>query len=136
MNEDAPDATAAPAFPHDFPCDCPPDNAPLAAGTVYRVVKGNPPAPDDFLTYVEMGKVAPEGRECECCGLSVFTNRDHAEAYSDRYPYLGEHVAVGALDGSHGKLVDTHRTFRGETIEHSTWWPYAGVIRHALFTVP
>lgn len=61
----------------DWPENCPPPEAEAASGTVYRVCRSNPPAPEDFKSHAELGKQS-KGSECMCRGLSVF--RDGAEA--------------------------------------------------------
>ncbi|UCI33253.1 hypothetical protein [Mesorhizobium sp. B4-1-4] len=66
-----------PKFPETMPADCPLDSALDAHGEVYRIVKTDPPAAEDFLTFFELGNDIPPGRECECHGLSLF--RDSSE---------------------------------------------------------
>lgn len=122
-------------FPANIPHGCPPDEAPMASGEVFRIVKTNPPTPDDFLTYIEQGKLLEE-RECDCHGISVFRDPDHAAFYADKFPALGEFIARGSLDVGHGKLGDTPRNVAGTVISHATWWPFEGIARHTLFVVP
>jgi hypothetical protein len=110
---------AAPAFADHFPQSCPPPDAEDARGPIYRVVKSDPPGLDDLETFFEMGEVR-EGRECECCGISVFRAIDDAFAYSEKFPYLGELVAMATLLPEHGK---TRPTPRPKAPSHTTWWP-------------
>lgn len=121
-------------FSPDMPDGCPPDTALLADGAVYRVVKNNPPASDDFLTYAEDGKFNTN-RACDSHGISVFRERDDAEFYADKFQYLGDFIAKGILANQHGKIGDTPRYIDGARISHATWWPYQGLARHALFVV-
>jgi hypothetical protein len=85
-------------------------------------------SPEDFRSVQELGKGNPE-RACDSVGLSVFLNSKDAFHYRDKYPYLGEYVAQGALAEKHGKLQRTPR--RGNS--HATWWPFEGIARHELF---
>lgn len=58
-------------FPTDWPNDCPPLNADDAAGTVFRIVKNDPPLVVDFATHHETGRLK-NAPACLRCGLSVF----------------------------------------------------------------
>lgn len=122
------------AFPDGFPHDCPPKDAPHADCEVFRVVKCDPPCAEDFASWAEQGKVDPK-RECDCFGVSVFRDRDDAEFYADKYPHLGELVAKAKLSPKDGKLASTPRILNGVENSHSTWWPFRGVSRHALFVL-
>jgi hypothetical protein len=122
------------AFSPHMPDGCPPLDAPLAQGLVFRVVKSDPPTPEDFLTYFEEDKVRPD-RECDCHGVSVFRDSDDAVAYAEKFQYLGEFIARGSLENQHGKVADTPRIVNGERVSHATWWPFDGLVRHTLFVV-
>jgi len=115
------------SFPADWPQGCPPDDAEDAHGEVFRVVKTDPPAAADFLSYHEMG--ITRGDPIRRCGLSVFRVRADAEHASRAFPNLGNVIARAVLAPEHGKVKQTGRP------SHTTWWPAEGVDRAALFTV-
>ena len=59
-------------WPGYFPDDCPPQDAQLATGDVYRLVKQNPPESKDFVPLREKKTSEDFGeKECQACGLSV-----------------------------------------------------------------
>ena len=122
-------------FPAEWPDNCPPIEAISADLIVYRIAKTSPPTPDDFVTYREMKK-PDHGRPCDAAALSVFTNKDDAKHYSDKYQYLGEFIATGKLGPTHGKIMRNPRTLRGgKIVAHASWWAYLDVDRCALFVV-
>lgn len=121
-------------FPIDWPEGCPPADAQPASGGVYRVVKTNPPAAEDFLTFQELGK-RDGGKPCEAVGVSVFRDANDARHYCAKYPYLGELIAKGSLSSSHGATKSTPRNMGGKPNSHTTWWPYKSIERHSIFSV-
>lgn len=118
------------AFPKTWPADCPPADADDAEGDVFRVVEGEPPGPEDFVSHFESGKL-PKAPPCLRCGLSVF--RDAGDAFHQRalLPKLGRYIARGALSASAGKTKLTG----GKLPTHTTWWAYENVKRESLFVV-
>jgi hypothetical protein len=100
---------AAKCFPTTWPFNCPPQDAIDASSVVFRVTKSGIPAAVDFLSWAEMGKQIDSRRACECHGVSVFRNVEDAQHYADKYPWLGEWIARGALNSEHGKLLLTPR---------------------------
>jgi hypothetical protein len=121
-------------FPTTWPQDCPPADAEPANGVVFRLVRNNPPAASDFLSYAEEGK-CPRRDPCLRCGLSVYrtledTVAKHAEL-RERFPDIdfGQHVASATLSPEHGK---TKQTFAPT---HTTWWACEGVGRCELFVL-
>jgi len=119
-------------FPGDWPEGCPPEDALSANADVYRVVRCDPPAAEDFLSFLELGKADPK-RLCACAGLSVFADPADALHYAEKYPYLGELIAEGALQPPHGKLKPTSRVVGRSRNSHTTWWPCKDTVRHSLF---
>jgi hypothetical protein len=117
-------------FPSNWPEGCPPADAVAAQGSVFRVVRSNPPDPADFMSLLEQGRPVV-GRLCESAGLSVFKELHDAVHYTKKYPYLGELIAEGKLENRHGAMKATSR--RGNS--HTTWWPSAGTARHDAFAV-
>ena len=117
-------------FPTDWPEGCPPEGTQDAGGNVYRVVRGNPCCAEDFASHFELGKM-PHAPACLRCGLSVFRDGSDAVHMSRKYPKMGSLLARGALTADHGKAMLT----TGQRPTHTTWWPYLGVVREAMFTV-
>jgi hypothetical protein len=115
-------------FPADWPPGCPPSGAVDAAGIVHRIVKNQPPQEDELKSHAELG-LAPGAPPCARLAISVFTSREGACHRLRLSPHLGTMVASAALSAEHGRL-GTPNAKSG----HREWWPYAGVVRHALFS--
>jgi hypothetical protein len=113
-------------FPDDWPVGCPSQDAEPAQGEVYRLVKTNPPGPQDFKTNHDMG-TRKNTDPCLRCGLSVFRQKVDAEHLYRAYPRLGKFIAKGMLKPEHGVTKQTGRP------THTTWWPYEQVDRAAIF---
>ncbi|MBW4620602.1 MAG: hypothetical protein KME17_14765 [Cyanosarcina radialis HA8281-LM2] len=75
---------------HDFfPEDCPPNTAQPASGTVYLFVKDDPPTPEDFRSKRQKNpnlKFPNDEKECQACGISVFTQIDDLLSLQRRFP--------------------------------------------------
>lgn len=126
-----PDAMTFPKnWPKNWPENCPPNDAIDAAGDVFRLVRNDPPNPDDLESHFEAGtlKSAPH---CLRCGLSVF--REIRDAVHQRVliPKLGRLIARGTLKAEHGKTKLTS----GKQPTHTTWWAFSEVNRETLFAV-
>lgn len=121
-------------FPISWPKDCPPADADPASGVVFRIIKANPPAADDFRSFLELGK-PNTAKPCDAAGLSAFRELDDAKHYAQKFPHLGEMVAMGTLRAEHGMIKSTPRIVAGKTNSHATWWPYEAIARHELFAV-
>ena len=117
-------------FPDDWPKGCPSADTPDAEGDVFRIVKENPPTATDVLSHHETGRL-PKADSCLRCGLSVFRLIEDARNQQKLMPKLGRWIAEGRLGAAHGKATRT----KGQQPSHTTWWPYVGVDRVALFTV-
>ncbi len=115
-------------FPHNWPAECPPEDAEHANGWVFRLVRNNPVSAEDFKSHKEVGR-APQAPECLRCGLSVFRNREDAEHLHKLFPRLGKFIARGELQELHGRVKLTI----GRQPTHTTWWAHEGVVRHAPF---
>lgn len=111
-------------FAAHFPAVCPPTDAEPAAGIVYRIVRSDPPGPDDFLSHHEAG-LLPKADACLRCGLSVFRVRTDGVHQRNLYPRLGEFLAEGSLTPADGQT----RLTAGRMPTHTTWWVYDGVDR-------
>ena len=108
-------------YPVDWPENCPPPEA--ASGTVYRVCRSNPPAPEDFKSHAELGKQS-KSSECMRRGLSVFRDGAEARHLTRIFPKLGSLVFRGELVPQHGKIKPTPTRDRPT---HTTWWSYPSV---------
>lgn len=117
-------------FPADWPTGCPSAETPEADGDVFRIVKTNPVAADDLRSHHETGKL-PKADPCLRCGLSVFRVQEDAINQQRLMPKLGKLIARAALSAAHGKACLT----KGQQPSHTTWWPYEGVDRAALFVI-
>ena len=112
-------------WPLEFPEDCPPEQAPPAFGTCYRIVKNNPPEWSDFISVYHKNPTRAEkeisyGRRsrCETMGLSVFTNKSHAVECAQQYPKIGDKIATLTLTLASGEIIQTGSAFDS----HNTWW--------------
>lgn len=118
------------AFPSDWPNGCPPEDAQDANGTVFRIVKNDPPNDVDFISHFESGRI-PKAPPCLRCGLSVFRELKDAVHQRLLMPKLGRWIAKATLEAVHGKTKLT----QGQQPTHTTWWAYDGVQRASPFTV-
>jgi hypothetical protein len=119
-------------FPTDWAEGCPPPDAPAGDGVIYRIVKANPPAASDFLSFVEEGRPLRRPTPCPCMpyGLSVFPDRADAVWMSRSLPRLGKYLAKGTLGAADGCCKLTP----GQRPTHTTWWPSCECARAGLFT--
>lgn len=119
------------AWPRFFPADCPPDSAPLASGSAYRLVRSNPPAAADFQSYAERGVKPDDGDECKACALSVYRGLDDILALRRTAKgFRRRSIAEGPL--SVGSLAHTPST---PTSTHHSWWIPDGAKVHDGFSV-
>jgi len=116
-------------YPADWPPDCPPSDAVPAFGAAYRIVAGDPPRREDFLTLLEKG-TAIANHLCMSAGLSLFRRYRDATHCAMKYPHLGSGIARAVLSSEHGATKPTPRGGNS----HETWWPSSGLDRPALFT--
>ena len=117
-------------FPKDWPSDSPPGDAVDADGTVFRIVKDDPPVAKDFESHFESGKLL-KAPPCLRCGLSVFRQFQDADHQRKLMPKLGSLVASAKLRSMHGKTKLT----KGTQPTHTTWWVFDRVNRASLFSV-
>ena len=118
-------------WPSYFPKACPPDDSIKANSDVYRLVEGEPPKKEDFVSYwikyPEKQEIYRKlGHTCETCGLSVFRSLEDAQRISRRVQHLPKKVAVATLDSTMGHIKNTNNP------EHYTWWVPISVREPAL----
>lgn len=120
-------------WPNDFPEGCPPGDAQLADGTVYRVVMNNPPTYEDFFSYKVINPHMDYGaRDCQARGLSVYRVAADANQTRRRVPALRSGmVAEGNLDAEMGVIKDA--PMNGNS--HITWWVPEEVQPQSMFVV-
>lgn len=111
-------------FPADMPAQCPPGDAQVASGQVFRIVRRRTLTSDDFLTHDELGKL-PDADPCLRRGISVFPHMKGAVHQARLLPRLGSFIACGSFKAHHGLIKRTN----GRAPDHTTWWPYQGVNR-------
>ena len=107
-----------------LPEGCPPDAAEEIATprVAFRLVRTDPPTPDDFLSQRQEkpGRTFQGVTECQACGLSVFTDRHDAEAKALKLPHLKNRVICRVmLPPGAGRIQPTFQP------SHHTWWPLA-----------
>lgn len=100
--------------------NCPPDDAQPASGTVYYLVKHNPPIEKDFepkaIRHPESVVVVPLEVDpviwrCETYGISVFTNLEEAREIQNYYYFRKWQLAVANLTSACG-LIKKNSTGR------------------------
>jgi hypothetical protein len=124
-------------FRNHLPSQCPPSDAIPAAVEVYYLVS-DPPTENDFLSIRERNpnkdKYDDPNIECQCCGLSVFPDRNGVELAKNVSRSLkNKKVAKGNLSEESGKLKNTPSRNTGDT--HHTWWPNREVKVCQLFAI-
>jgi|SRR5580704_13894982 hypothetical protein len=123
-----------PTFDPKYPKDCPPMNAQLANGVVFRGIKKTPISEKDFFSWVE--KKIPQGdpTKCDHWGLSIWMSEADAFHAQNLFPSLfGKwHVAAGNVTGQDGKVALTpHNNYP----QHHTFWKAKDVALAARFKI-
>jgi hypothetical protein len=99
-----------------WPKDCPPKEAIPPNGTFFfRVVKTDPPQPDDFLTNEELGK-KQNAPLCNRKAVSLSATLSDAQALMRLYPAMGQFIAELTLSRAHGVVLPGKAG-------HVAWWP-------------
>ena len=106
-------------WPDFYPANCPPAEAEPASGTVYRLVRNDPPQAEDFLsTWEEFPGRFPEPT-IQISGASVYRNPQDIERLKNRVRHLrNRKTAKGELNSTLGFIQWT----KGREISHHTWW--------------
>ena len=106
-------------WPDYYPENCPPKEAEPASGTVYRLVRHNPPQAKDFLsTWEEFPGRFPEPT-IKNSGVSVYTDPQDIERLKKRIRQLKDRkTAEGELNPTLGLIQRT----AGKEKSHHTWW--------------
>jgi hypothetical protein len=111
-------------FRAHLPPNCPPKDAAEASGNVYMLVNGNPPEPEDFRSkrekHPDKPPFEPSERECQACGLSVYT--EVSELLKTRSRHRGFRkmkIALGELTSDLGVIKLTPSL---DSPSHHTLW--------------
>lgn len=123
-------------WPDFYPENCPPVEAEPASGTVYRLVKHNPPRAEDFLsTWEEFPGRFPEPN-IKISGVSVYTDPKDIprlfERLKNRIGHLrNRKTAKGELNPTLGVIQHTPSFEKS----HHTWWIPIGTEPWLVFRV-
>lgn len=106
-------------WPDFYPENCPPTEAESASGTVYRLVRNNPPQAEDFKsTWEEFPGRFPEPT-IKNSGVSIYTDPQDIERLKNRIRQLRDRkTAEGELNPALGFIQQTE----GKEKSHYTWW--------------
>lgn len=112
------------SYRDSLPAGCPPDAAEEIASprVVFRLVRTDPPTPDDFRSQRQEkpDRKFPGVTECQACGLSVFAEKRDAEAKALKLPHLkNRKLCRVTLPAGAGRIQPTFQP------SHHTWWPLA-----------
>lgn len=138
ISEESPDPASpqATSTVSRLPPGCPPSTSKPHTGPIYRLVKHNPAASEDFDTYFVLypGRAWKPRELCEAHGLSVRVTLEaavaHAQQLRARVKAANWVVAVATLDASSGPVAQTY-----SDPEHHTWWPTENFDFLAAFSV-
>jgi hypothetical protein len=117
-----------PNFPEHYPENCPPEDATVTSGDVYRITKTTDLSEDDFLSYYDLQK---QSTACECAkrSISLFKTLDNARHRLRLTPRLGTAISKGTLDEDAGKMKVTNAKSG-----HIDWWVYCEVVPKDYFS--
>jgi hypothetical protein len=111
------------SYREPLPEECPPDAALeiTAPREVFRLVRNNPPAMDDFRSQraEKPDQTFPGVTECQARGLSVFADRRDSERALKLPTLRGRSICRLGLESGAGRIQQTGR------FSHHTWWPLA-----------
>lgn len=124
-------------WPEFYPENCPPEDAEQASGTVYRLVRHDPPQMVDFETlYEERPKFfenKPNDFICKGCGVSVCRNFEDIERLQRSSGKMRKRqVAEGIVNSNHGVILHTPSALYKS---HHTWWIPIGETPWLVFNI-
>ena len=100
------------------PEECPPSDAGVAAGKIFRFVRSAPPCRDDMRSWADEGRCPGQGSPCQRCALSVLVDEaDIAKARKALPLFRKWKVAVAELAPHQVKLMQT-----GNNEWHHSLW--------------
>lgn len=110
-------------YKEHVPENCPPNEAKdEMIELVYRICLNNPPAPEDFLSHVEMKKKFPPELTCKAAGISIHTNIEDSERLKRLVPAYRKkgYISRGEIPKGIGKTLATPS--KGDS--HHTCWVF------------
>ena len=112
-------------WPSYFPPECPPPDATVAEGEVYRLVAHNPPQPSDFVPLaIEQPHRDFARCACKACGISLYRDPADIKRLQDRVPgHRNKVLARGILDAQDGVMKPTPSEVAGGASHHTLWIP-------------
>lgn len=108
------------SYREPLPEGCPPDDAEEIAASreVFRLVRTDPPTPEDFRSLrTEKPAAVFSVSECQARGLSVFAERRDSERALKLPTLRGRLICRLRLEAGAGRIQPTGRP------SHHTWWP-------------
>src|SRR5688572_27068002 len=103
-----------------LPEDCPPEDAEIASGIVFRLIRSTPSSESDFLSFRELNPTKTyDLPECIVGGISVYRELSDLISMQNRVPsQRKKKIAKAQLQPNDGKLKNTP-SFEPS---HHTWW--------------
>lgn len=115
------------------PEGCPPEDAGVAVGRIFRFVQASQACRDDMMSWAALGRSPGQGSECQRCALSVLVDEgDVAKARKAVPLFRKKCVAVAEFVPGQGRVMQT-----GNNEWHHSLW-VAGTLEatvHELFQV-
>jgi hypothetical protein len=123
-----------PEFDPQYPKNCPPVNAQLASGVIFRGIRTPPVSEKDFRSWVEKRIRQCDLRNCQHWGLSIWTSEADASHAQNLFPSLfgRMYVAAGSVTEIDGKIA---RTPRDDHPQHHTFWKARDVLLAERFQI-
>ena len=105
-----------------LPDGCPPEEAEDISGLriVFRLVRHDPPANDDFKSQRAENPNRKFRSECHARGLSVHDDLKASEKIMKLPTQRGKRICRVRLSSGAGRI---QKTFRNPS--HYTWWPFS-----------
>ncbi|RKU24562.1 hypothetical protein C6497_17215 [Candidatus Poribacteria bacterium] len=124
-------------WPDFYPENCPPEEAEPASGTVYRLVRHDPPQAEDFRTFFQENPNFFEGKPtdliCKGHGVSVYTDPEDIKQLKERSKkFKNRHIAKGELNSTLGVIQNTPSR---QLKSHHTWWLPIGMEPWLVFKI-
>ena len=108
-------------WPQHYPHQCPPEEADVYSGLLFRFINRPHPTLKDFQSYYDLKPDKDwNGKECQARGLSVYKTVEDCRDVAIKVPGLRKkQIAIGTINDSCGLLAHTPST---TSERHFTWW--------------
>jgi hypothetical protein len=115
------------SWPEHYPKQCPPENAYLYNGVLFRFINKSNPVARDFKSYYEITPEKEWGDQaCQARGLSVVKSLTGVSEMRNAIPALRrKKVSSATISHIHGLLADTPSS---SSKRHCTWWMPSSLI--------